>query len=76
MSESTTEDLGAGYSLRLEDNDDGGTRATLVKPDGEEETIVGGHEHESPEDMTWHRDLEDIFRAGLNAGIEIGKASK
>jgi hypothetical protein len=32
MSESTTEDLGAGYSLRLEDNDDGGTRATLVKP--------------------------------------------
>ncbi len=72
---STTEDLGAGFTLRFEDTNDDTTRVTLVKPDGAEETVVGGYEHESPEDMTWDRDLEDIFRAGLDAGIAIGKAT-
>lgn len=73
---STTEDLGAGYSLRVDEIEDGmSERATLVKPDGTEETLVGGYEHESPEDSTWGRSLEDLFRAGLDAGIAIGKAS-
>jgi hypothetical protein len=69
----TTEDLGAGFALRVKDTDDGTARVTLCKPDGEEETLVGGYEHESPEDMTWGRTFEDLFRAGLNAGIAIGK---
>lgn len=72
---STTEDLGAGFTLRLEETDDDTERVTLVHPDGSEETVVGGYEHECPEDMIWRRDLERIFRAGLEAGIAIGKAS-
>lgn len=71
---SDIEELGAGYSLRLKDNDDGGTRVTLVEPDGEERIVVGGYEWESPEDMIWRRRLEDIFRVGLDAGIAIGKS--
>lgn len=74
MPETTTEDLGAGYSLRLKDNDDGGTAVTLVKPNGEEDMVAGGYLHESPEDCTWGRSLEDIFRTGLDVGIAIGEA--
>ena len=72
--DTTTEDLGAGYSLRLQENDDGAERVMLVAPNGVEEIIVRGYEHESPEDCTWGRGFEDIFRAGLEAGKDIGRA--
>ena len=56
------------------------TRQIILGPefdafvDDTEETLVGGYEHESPEDSTWGRSLEDLFRAGLNAGTAIGMA--
>ena len=40
----TIEDLGAGFQLRLEDTPDYTTQATLVRPNGDEEVIVGGFE--------------------------------
>jgi hypothetical protein len=66
------EDLGAGFRLRFQTTADDTTRVTLVHPGGSEETLVGGYEHESPEDMTWDRDLEDLFRAGLMVGKHVG----
>ena len=68
-----TEELGGGFQLRLEDTPDYTTQATLVRPNGDEETIVGGSESECPEDMIWCRDLGTIFRQGLDAGKAIGK---
>lgn len=70
----TTEDLGGGFQLRLEDTPDYTTCVTLVRPSGAESVVVGGFESECPEDMNWRRDLGTIFRHGLGAGKAIGKA--
>ena len=76
MNEARIEQLGAGWELHLTDFDDGTTRVVLVNPDGLESCLVSGNEIECPEDMTWQRDLGPLFRAGLRAGMAIGRAKE
>lgn len=75
MEASHTQGLGAGYLLRTEETNDYTTRVVVVCPDESQVVIIGGYEHESPEDMTWERDLGELWRTALNIGIAIGRAS-